>query len=77
MKLKKIFVGKNFRRQNFWSVKNIRHQGKNLSLFTDGLFTDGIRNQVSLRDPKQPSCFLNPINRKSFIHFARELRIEN
>ena len=32
-------VGKKFCRQKILSVKNIRHQGKNSSLFTDGFFT--------------------------------------
>ena len=35
-------VGKKFRRQKFSLVKNIRHQGKNSSLFIDGFFTDKV-----------------------------------
>ena len=39
---KKKSVGKKFRWQKFSLVKNIRHQGKNSSLFTDGFFTDKV-----------------------------------
>ena len=44
----KLSVGKKYwsvriiRRQKISSVKNIRHQGKNSSLFTDGFFTDKV-----------------------------------
>ena len=42
-------VGKIFRQQKISSVKNIRHQGKNLSPFTNGFFTDQVANQSTLK----------------------------
>ena len=38
----KKYIGKKIRRQKISSVKNIRHQDKNSSLFTDGFFTDKV-----------------------------------
>ena len=39
----KLFVGKKKSvGKKFSLVKNIRHQGKNSSLFTDGFFTDKV-----------------------------------
>ena len=61
-------VGKKFRRQKFSSVKNIRHHGKNSSLFTDGFFTGNVLFLLDLTI----SCIIC-IKFQFFIHTFQEV----